>query len=149
MLAVNAWTESGQTYVWSAPEELREAVRGLGDPDRLTRAFAALERQGIVAREDFARCRSCGTTDTGAEAEESGRTRGFVFFHRHGTRGAAEGHGLSLYHGGFDGSAGTTTAVGRRVVAAPAEAGLSAVWDGNPDKAIELTPLTWRKRLVG
>ncbi|MEW2306390.1 hypothetical protein AB0958_41675 [Streptomyces sp. NPDC006655] len=30
VLAVNAWTESGQTYVWSAPEELREAVRGLG-----------------------------------------------------------------------------------------------------------------------
>ncbi|MEV5955106.1 hypothetical protein AB0M11_15275 [Streptomyces sp. NPDC051987] len=30
VLAVNAWTESGQTYVWCAPEELREAVRGLG-----------------------------------------------------------------------------------------------------------------------
>lgn len=35
------------------------------------------------------------------------------------------------------------------MVAAPVDAGLSAVWDGNPDKAVGLTLLTWHKRLVG
>ncbi|MFD8236511.1 DUF6891 domain-containing protein [Streptomyces sp. NPDC059696] len=43
----------------------------------------------------------------------------------------------------------TTTAVGHEVVAAPASAGLSAQWDGDPGKAIDVTPLEWRKRLVG
>ncbi|MER7180590.1 hypothetical protein ABT404_14105 [Streptomyces hyaluromycini] len=135
--------------LWTERVAEQRAWTGLTDPDRLTRAFAALERAGIVAREDFTCCRSCGMTEIGAEAEDAGGARGFAFFHHQGTRGAAEGHGLSLYYGGFDASAGTTTAVGREVAAALAAAGLSAVWDGNPDKAIELTPLTWHKRLVG
>lgn len=135
--------------LWVARVAEQRTWRGPTDPDRLTRAFAALEREGVVAREDFTCCRSCGLAEIGAEAEDAGGTRGFVFFHHQGTRSAAEGHGLSLYYGGFDGSAETTTAVGREVVAALTAAGLSAVWDGNPDKAIELTPLTWHKRLVG
>jgi hypothetical protein len=65
------------------------------------------------------------------------------------TRSAAEGHGLTLYYGGFDDSAQTTTTVGHQVVAALGAAGLSAQWDGDPDQAIAVTPLTWRKRLVG
>ncbi|MEU9158465.1 hypothetical protein AB0D59_50075 [Streptomyces sp. NPDC048417] len=135
--------------LWVARVAEQRAWTGLTDPDRLTRAFTALEREGVVAREDFACCRSCGMAEIGAEAEDAGGARGFVFFHHQGTRSAAEGHGLSLYYGGFDGSADTTTAVGRAVVTALTAAGLSAVWDGNPDKAIELTPLTWHKRLVG
>ncbi|MFD5536516.1 DUF6891 domain-containing protein [Streptomyces sp. NPDC127079] len=135
--------------LWVERVAEQRAWHGLTDPDRLTRAFAALEREGIVARQDFACCRSCGLSEIGAEARDADRTRGFVFFHHQGTRGAAEGRGLSLYYGGFDGSAGTTEAVGRAVVAALVDAGLSAVWDGKPDKAIELTPLTWHKRLVG
>jgi hypothetical protein len=39
--------------------------------------------------------------------------------------------------------------VGHQVVAALGAAGLSAMWDGDPDTAIEVTPLTWHKRLVG
>jgi hypothetical protein len=35
------------------------------------------------------------------------------------------------------------------VVAEPAAAGLSAQWDGDPGKAIDVAPLEWRKRLVG
>ncbi|MFD4948072.1 DUF6891 domain-containing protein, partial [Streptomyces sp. NPDC058409] len=46
-------------------------------------------------------------------------------------------------------SAQTTTAVGREVAAALGEAGLTVEWDGSPDRAIELTGLDWRKRLVG
>ncbi|MEU6065755.1 hypothetical protein ABZ864_15085 [Streptomyces sp. NPDC047082] len=42
-----------------------------------------------------------------------------------------------------------TTAVGHEAVAGLTGTGLSAVWDGNPDAAIELTSLTWHKRLWG
>jgi hypothetical protein len=116
------------------------------DPDRLTGAFAALDAAGVTARENFTCCHNCGMSEIGAEREDA---RGFVFFHRQSTESAAGGHGLSLYYGGFDGSADTTTAVGHEVVAALTAAGLSAQWDGNPDKAIDVTPLTWHKRLVG
>ncbi|WP_435280294.1 DUF6891 domain-containing protein [Streptomyces koelreuteriae] len=119
------------------------------DPDRLERAFAALDRAGIVAREDFTCCRGCGMAEIGAEADGTPGVRGFVFFHHQCTRGAAQGHGLSLYYGGFDGSEETTKAVGHEVVAALAAAGLSTEWDGDPGKAIDVGPLEWRKRLVG
>ncbi|MFF7048939.1 DUF6891 domain-containing protein [Streptomyces griseorubiginosus] len=117
------------------------------DPDRLTRAFDALNTRGVTARENFTCCRTCGTAEIGAERAEG--DRGFVYFHTQCTESAAEGRGLMLLYGGFDGSAETTRAVGHEVVAALEAAGLSAVWDGDPDRAIEISPLDWRKRLVG
>ncbi|MEU9643406.1 hypothetical protein [Streptomyces sp. NPDC048188] len=116
------------------------------DPDRLTRVFEALDGAGITARENFTCCRGCGTAEIGAERRGA---RGFVFFHRQSTEAAAEGHGLMLHYGGFDGSEETTTAVGHEVVAAFADSGLSTQWDGDPGRAIEVAPLNWRKRLVG
>ncbi|GAP45285.1 DUF6891 domain-containing protein [Streptomyces azureus] len=129
----------GEQQTWAEPT----------DPDRLEQAFATLEDDGIVAREDFTCCRGCGMSEIGAEADGKPGVRGFVFFHHQCTRGAAQGHGLSLYYGGFDGSEETTKAVGHEVVAALAAAGLSARWDGDPGKAIDVAPLEWRKRLVG
>ncbi|MFE1076526.1 DUF6891 domain-containing protein [Streptomyces sp. NPDC058783] len=116
------------------------------DPDRLTRVFRALDAAGVTARENFACCRGCGTAEIGAEREGA---RGFVFFHRQSTEAAAEGYGLMLHYGGFDGSEETTTAVGHEVVAAFAGSGLSTEWNGDPGRAIEVSPLNWRKRLEG
>ncbi|GGW83275.1 DUF6891 domain-containing protein [Streptomyces lomondensis] len=135
--------------LWLERVEEQEAWTAPTDPDRLERAFAALDADGVVAREHFSCCRSCGMTEIGAEADGREGVRGFVFFPYPCTRSAAEGQGLSLYYGGFDGSEETTTAVGRRVVAALTAAGLSTEWDGNPGEAITVTPLTWHKRLVG
>lgn len=116
------------------------------DADRLERAFAALEGRGITAREHFTCCRSCGLSEIHAENEQA---RGFVFFPTQNTDGAASGHGLSLYYGGFDESEGTTTDVGQEVVAALREEGLTVKWDGSPDNAIDVDALDWRKRLIG
>ncbi|MFE0205688.1 DUF6891 domain-containing protein [Streptomyces sp. NPDC058985] len=116
------------------------------DPDRLTRVFAALDAAGLTARENFTCCRRCGTTEIGAERRGA---RGFVFFHQQSTEAAAEGYGLTLYYGGFDGSEETSAAVGREVVAAFAGSGLSTEWDGDPGRAITVTPLNWRRRLEG
>ncbi|MFE3151465.1 DUF6891 domain-containing protein [Streptomyces sp. NPDC059218] len=117
------------------------------DADRLTRAFARLDRGGITAREHFTCCRSCGMSEIWGDGQED--ARGFVFFHTQCTESAASGHGLSLYYGGFDGEPHDTALVGREVVEALGDAGLTVEWDGSPDKAIELTGLDWRKRLVG
>ena len=133
--------------LWLERVEEQRGWADVTDPDRLERAFTELDGRGITAREHFTCCRSCGMSEIYAAGRED--ARGFVFFHLQGTESAAAGHGLTLYYGGFDDSAETTAAVGREVVAALGEAGLTAEWDGSPDKAIELTGLDWRKRLVG
>jgi hypothetical protein len=121
--------------------------QGETDPERLTRAFASLEAAGITARENFTCCRNCGQAEIGAEAAPG--ARGFVYFHEQCTDSAASGAGLTLLYGGFDGSAGTTTAVGHEVAAALAAVGLPVEWDGTPSQALTVTPLTWHRRLVG
>ncbi|MEV6710775.1 hypothetical protein AB0M48_01930 [Lentzea sp. NPDC051208] len=121
--------------------------RGETDPERLTRAFAALEQAGITARENFTCCRNCGQAEIGGESAPG--ARGFVYFHSQCTDSAAAGHGLTLLYGGFDGSAETTTAIGDEIVAALAAAGLQTRWDRDPGRSITVTPLEWRRRLVG
>ena len=133
--------------LWLERVAEQETWEGTTDPERLTRAFEALNARGVTARENFTCCRTCGTAEIGAERAEG--DRGFVYFHSQCTESAAAGHGLTLLYGGFDGSADTTTAVGHEIVAALTAAGLSTQWDGNPDKAVEVIPLTWHKRLVG
>ncbi|WAU82932.1 hypothetical protein O1Q96_26550 [Streptomyces sp. Qhu-G9] len=121
--------------------------RGETDPERLTSAFTALEGAGITARENFTCCRSCGQSEI---ADEGGSdARGFVYFHTQCTDSAAAGHGLMLLFGGFDGSSETTEAIGHEVVAALEAAGLPVEWDRDPGRAITVTPLDWRRRLVG
>ncbi|MEV4433331.1 hypothetical protein [Streptomyces sp. NPDC049585] len=133
--------------LWCERVAEQAAWEGETDPKRLTRAFTALEAAGITARENFTCCRTCGHAEIGAESAPD--ARGFVYFHSQCTDSAASGHGLTLLYGGFDGSAETTAAVGREVVAALAAAGLAAQWNGDARRAITVTPLDWRKRLVG
>ncbi|HUQ54176.1 DUF6891 domain-containing protein [Lentzea sp.] len=121
--------------------------QGETDPERLTRAFAALDAAGIIARENFTCCRTCGHAEIGDEAGPG--TRGFVYFHSQCTEAAVAGRGLTLLYGGFDDSEETTAAVGAEVVAALEAAGLSVVWNGDPGRAITVTPLDWRRRLIG
>ncbi|MET8630708.1 hypothetical protein ABZW30_44660 [Kitasatospora sp. NPDC004669] len=133
--------------MWRERVQEQETWRGETDPERLTRALSALEAEEIVAREDFMCCSSCGHAEIGAEASPD--TRGFVYFHHQGTDRAAAGQGLTLYYGGFDDSEQTTASVGQRVVAALEQVGLPVEWNGNAGRAIEVTPVDWRKRLVG
>ncbi|MCC2277161.1 hypothetical protein LKL35_17310 [Streptomyces sp. ET3-23] len=125
------------------------------DVDRLETAFAALGAAGITARMHFTCCSKCGLEEIRDEAAEG--DRGFVFFHYQHTERAAEGHGLWLLYGGYEGGTagaedgaedgGATAAVGREIVTALTEAGLTAEWDGDPDRAICVAPLVWRKRV--
>jgi hypothetical protein len=132
--------------LWLERLREQETWRGETDPERLTRAFSALEDAGIVAREDFACCSTCGRSEIKAEASEG--AVGFVFFHGQCTDRAAAGGALMLYYGGFDDSQDTTACVARHVVAELEQVGLSVEWSGDTARAIEVTPLDWRRRLV-
>ncbi|GLY50497.1 hypothetical protein [Lentzea sp. NBRC 102530] len=132
--------------LWVERVEEQAGWQGETDPERLTRAFAALDGNGVTARENFTCCRTCGQDEIGAEAAPG--ARGFVYFHNQCTEHAAEGNGLTLLYGGFDGTAETTTAIGDEVVAALQAVGLNAKWDRDPNRTITV-PLDWRRRLVG
>jgi hypothetical protein len=121
--------------------------QGETDPERLTRAFAALQDAGITARENFTCCRNCGQSEIGGEGGPD--ARGFVYFHSQCTDSAVAGDGLMLLYGGFDGSSETTAAIGHEVVAALEAVGLHTEWDQDPERAITITPLDWRRRLIG
>ncbi len=133
--------------LWLERVEEQAGWDGETDPERVARAFTALEEAGITARENFTCCRSCGQREIGAEAAPG--ARGYVYFHQQCTDGAVSSSGLTLLYGGFDGSAATTTLIGREVAAAIEAAGLPVQWDGDPERAITVTPVDWRRRLVG
>lgn len=114
------------------------------DGDRLTRAFRDLDVAGVVAREHFSCCRSCGVAEIGAE----GKGRGYTFYHWQDAQTAARGAGLYLAYGpGADGTA-TAGEIGRLVVEALRGNGLDAEWDGDPGTRV-LVPLIWRRRRLG
>ncbi|MFB8202116.1 DUF6891 domain-containing protein [Kitasatospora purpeofusca] len=138
--------------LWRARLEEQASWPETTDVDRLEAAFDALEELGIVAAMDFTCCASCGYAEIGGEAEED--SRGFVFFHQQDTERAADGGALMLRYGGFqldgestEAAVRRTAEVGRAVVAALTAAGLPSEWDGAPETAIEVTPITWLNRL--
>ncbi len=116
--------------------------------DRLAAAFGRLNASGVTARMSFTCCGRCGEAEIGAEAAPG--DHGYVFFDHQAAEAVADGHGLWLNYGTLDegADAGGTAAVGRAVVAALAEAGLAAEWDGDPARAISIDALDWRKRLA-
>jgi len=117
------------------------------DCDRLDRAFEALERSGIVARQNFACCQNCGRYEIVDEVAgvRSARRRvdGFVFYHMQDTDSAVRDGTLHLRYDGTTGN--DTTVIGTRIVTALRTAGLAPAWSGDPQKAIEVA-VRWRRR---
>lgn len=117
------------------------------DCDRLDRAFQALERRGIVARQQFSCCQGCGSREIWDEVDEAKAAgvpvRGHTYFHQQDTERAAEGLGLYMAFGSVRG--GGDAEVGREIVEVLRAHGLDAEWDGSPETRI-LVPLEWKRR---
>ncbi len=120
------------------------------DNDRLDAAFAALERAGIVCRQNFSCCGTCGAAEIWEEmaaVEESGApVIGYAFFHIQDTEAAVEGDGLYLSYGSVVEGPDAAEAVGRAVVEALEAKGLTTVWDGHWSRRI-FVQIDWRRRL--
>lgn len=116
------------------------------DSDRLSDAFRALDASGIVAREEFTCCQSCGTTEIGGEVVDIEACRGYVFYHSQDADHAVAGHDLWLSYGLFERE--TTPEIGEEVAAALRAEGLEVDWDGSPDKRLRV-PLKWARRRHG
>lgn len=123
----------------------------LTDHDRLEQAFAALETQGVVCRQNFTCCGTCGVAEIGDEidtARERGENvHGYTFFHMQDTERAVEGGGLWLNYGATESGEAPALAIGHRIADALRLAGLTVDWDGNWTKRIHV-PLQWQRRLA-
>jgi hypothetical protein len=128
---------------------LREQARWpeVTDCDRLDRAFRALEKRGIVARQHFSCCQTCGSREIWGEMEDVEHlglpVRGYTFYHVQDTGEAVAGHGLYLCYGSVEEDEDAT--VGDEVVAALREHGLQVEWDGTSEKRIRVL-LDWKRR---
>jgi hypothetical protein len=119
------------------------------DCDRLDAAFAALEADGIVARQNFTCCGTCGATEIWEEIEaaqaQGVAVQGYAFFHMQDTDSAVEGDGLYLNYGACETGESASIAIGHRVVAALEAQGLTTGWDGRLETRIGVA-IDWKKR---
>jgi len=118
------------------------------DCNRLDRCFADLEKDGIVARQNFTCCQTCGHAEIGDEiaaAEKRGAVAGYTFYHQQDTEHAAEGGGVYLAYGALSAEEAKSLAVANRIVDALGRAGLKVTWDGKSSSRI-LVQLDWKRR---
>jgi hypothetical protein len=115
------------------------------DCDRLDAAFAELDRLGIVARQHFRCCGTCGSNDIREEMGQSATARGFTFFHIQDTEHAVGGESLYLSFGAASTDRSDAVAIGHEVVQTLSRHGLRPAWDGRHVNRIGL-PLTWQRR---
>lgn len=117
------------------------------DNTRLETAFAALEARGIVARQDFTCCGTCGAAEINDEFSALPGARGYTFFHTQSTEHAIDGLGIALSYGaaGAEASDADHVEVGREVAEALRAAGLRVDWSGALSMCI-MVEMTWRRR---
>ncbi len=119
------------------------------DCERLDAAFAELEGDGILARQHYSCCATCGVAEIHGEldrAEKSGSpARGFTFFHMQDTEHAIAGESLYLSYGSADRDSQASVAIGREVVDVLGRHGLTPAWNGKIAHRIAL-PVTWQRR---
>ena len=122
---------------------------GTTDNDRLDAAFAELDGAGILARQHFSCCGTCGAHEIHDEldqAEKAGHAaRGFTFFHVQDTEHAVAGEALYLSYGAADRDREASVAVGHEVMATLGRHGLAPAWNGKLAHRIAL-PLIWQRR---
>ena len=119
------------------------------DCDKLDEAFAELDRKGIVARQNFTCCQTCGHTEIGYEIDDALEyrpVRGYVFFHKQDTEHVVETDRLYLAYGAVDGKEDDSIEIGYEVLAVLRRAGLSVEWNGMIQKRICIKNIHWMRR---
>jgi len=121
----------------------QQAWRALTDCDRLDAAFAELEASGIVCRQNWTCCQTCGLAEIGGELSE--RSRGYVFFHQQDTERAVEDGSLFLAYGACSDDKAEQRAVADEIAKIIRENGLAVEWDGSLEKRMQVK-VDWKKR---
>jgi hypothetical protein len=148
--AMRAFASAELERLWATQRRTEAGWGERTDCDRLDQAFAELESTGIVCRQDFTCCGTCGVAEMAlvcGELERGGKDlRGYAFYHAQDTEHAVAGDGLYLNYGDLDGDELASLAIGREIVAVLQSHGLAPSWDERWASRIHV-PLSWRRRL--
>lgn len=109
----------------------------------LDRAFEELEEAGVVARQDFACCMNCGSSEIFDERDDSRDWHGYVFFHQQDTDRLIEGGQLYLAYGRFSSQIDLHELVDKQILPVLTSHDLSPEWDGDLDTRILLSNAQW------
>lgn len=147
------WLEAEATRLADAllAEHLEEQISWTyeTDCDRLDEGFAELDRHGIVARQNFTCCQTCGHTEIKAEIIKTKKhrpVRGYVFFHWQDTESAVRSGYLYLAFSSVSGKEQESELVAGEIVASLHHAGLEADWNGSVRTRICIKDVEWKRR---
>ena len=125
------------------------------DYDRLDLAMDTLEDSGIVARQNFTCCGTCGAAEIGMEIEDAksaGRpAHGYVFFHEQDTEAATDpSYGKLYFNYGHATSQieADNLAIAQALVTQLNAVGLKTEWDGSWNQRV-MVHLDWKRRWTG
>jgi len=121
------------------------------DCDKLDEAFATLDRRGIVARQNFTCCQTCGHAEINFEIDEASKhrpIRGYVFFHEQDVERVVASGFLYLAYGSVSGKSKDSVRIGQEIVNALRNAGLQVQWNGKIEKRIAINAINWQRRRI-
>lgn len=119
------------------------------DCDKLDRVFDELEKHGIVSRQNFTCCQTCGHAEIWEEVEQQkqeSEVKGYVFYHWQDTERAVEEGMLYLAYGAVDASDDAAREVADSIVELIRAHGFKVDWNGSLDKRICIEDIKWRRR---
>jgi hypothetical protein len=129
--------------------EAEKSWPAVTDCDRIDAAFRDLESSGIVARQNFTCCQTCGHAEIWDEMKsvaDSGQSvTGYAFYHWQDTEAAVDGDGLRFAYGSTDERESAAVAVGNAIADALRRQGLKVTWDGTFKKRISAA-IDWKRR---
>lgn len=114
------------------------------DCDKLSEAFSELSNHGIVAKENFTCCQSCGSYEIFEYAQQG--DYGYVFYHEQDTERAVEGQGIYLAYGHIGVAKKSLSEITEQIVQTIEKHGLKVDWNGS-SKTRMLVNMDWKKRI--
>lgn len=115
------------------------------DCDKLTKAFKELSSNGIVAKENFTCCQTCGSSEISDYAEK--QDYGYVFYHQQDTERAVEGGGVYLSYGHIGLAKKSMKELTEQIMKTLEKNELKVIWNGQTNTRM-LIELDWKKRIV-
>jgi hypothetical protein len=119
------------------------------DCDKLDKVFNLLEDRGIVARQNFTDCQTCGNFEIKEEIENFSNNAvpiGYTFYHEQDTDSAFEYGSLYLSYSSIDDSDKESLKIGKTIVGMLEKFGFSVKWDGTINQRICIEGIDWKKR---
>lgn len=101
------WEKRAEEYTEELIKRRRAFAAELGiTPEmqknsNLNRAFAALEEEGVIARQNFTCCGTCASAEIWDEIDDSREWKGYIYFHQQDAESLAESGGTYVGFGSF------------------------------------------------